>query len=85
MLRSDWFEDVNPWNGEAAILARTVWLHCMGIPPNAWSVNTLEKGRVKSLQWMKKQAIVCLALEQEFYLGQKYSFHMDVWVTLEVL
>ena len=39
MQRSDWlknwFEEVKPWDGEAASLSRMVWLNWMGIAPNA--------------------------------------------------
>lgn len=39
----NWFEEIKPWNGEQAKIERFVWLSCVGMPLNAWSIPTFEK------------------------------------------
>ncbi|XP_058180116.1 uncharacterized protein LOC131298656 [Rhododendron vialii] len=37
-----WFEEVSPWNGEAAKKERFVWLACNGMPLNDWNVQSFK-------------------------------------------
>lgn len=35
---SIWFEEIKPWMGESAKEERFVWLSCLGMPLNGWSI-----------------------------------------------
>ncbi|KAI8570576.1 hypothetical protein RHMOL_Rhmol01G0045700 [Rhododendron molle] len=40
---SRWFGEIKPWSDEVASFERIVWVICLGVPLNVWSVDTLKK------------------------------------------
>lgn len=64
-----WFEELKPWNGEAANEERFAWLLCFGMPLNGWSIPNLKllgTLGVLSYKQMKPQFMKSLTKKGEF-------------------
>lgn len=63
------YDEIKPWNGEAAGTERFVWLHCYGMPLNVWNVPTFE---VIGNKWEKFLEVDGKTLRQEAYDKAKF-------------